>query len=151
MAIHQISVFLENRAGQLAEITALLAGNGIDLRAINIAETSDYGVLRLITSHELEACRVLRENGFIFSSSEVVAVGVPDEPGGLSRLLKILAEKQIDVQYMYSIFGQPNGMAYMILRVAAPAEASSLLCANGMHLADAAELGIVSSDQERQE
>ena len=84
MAIHQISVFLENRAGQLAEITALLAKNNIDLRAINIAETSDYGVLRLIASHEPEACRVLRENGFIFSASEVVAVGVPDEPGGLS-------------------------------------------------------------------
>ena len=151
MAIHQISVFLENRAGQLAEITALLAGNGIDLRAINIAETSDYGVLRLIARHEPEACRVLRENGFIFSSGEVVAVGVPDEPGGLSRLLQLLAERQIDVQYMYSIFGQPNGMAYMILRVADPAEVSSLLHTNGMQLAGAAELGIVSSDQERQE
>lgn len=73
MTIHQISVFLENRAGQLAEITALLAKNGVDLRAINIAETSDYGVLRLIASHEPEACRVLRENGFIFSTSDVVA------------------------------------------------------------------------------
>ena len=103
MAIHQISVFLENRAGQLAEITALLAKNNIDLRAINIAETSDYGVLRLIASHEPEACRVLRENGFIFSASEVVAVGVPDEPGGLSRLLQLLAERQIDVQYMLSL------------------------------------------------
>ena len=151
MAIHQISVFLENRAGQLAEITALLAQNGVDLRAINIAETSDYGVLRLIASHEPEACRVLRENGFIFSTNDVVAVGVPDAPGGLSTLLQLLAENSIDIHYMYSIFGQPNGMAYMILRVAAPAEASSLLCANGMHLADAAELGIVSSDQERQE
>ena len=116
MAIHQISVFLENRAGQLAEITALLAKNNIDLRAI-----------------------------------KVVAVGVPDEPGGLSRLLQLLAERQIDVQYMYSIFGQPNGMAYMILRVADPAEVSSLLHTNGMQLAGAAELGIVSSDQERQE
>ena len=132
MAIHQISVFLENRAGQLAEITALLAKNNIDLRAINIAETSDYGVLR--------------ENGFIFSSSEVVAVGVPDEPGGLSCLLQLLAERQIDVQYMYSIFGQPNGMAYMILRVAAPAAIASLLAANGIQLADAATLGIVSAD-----
>ena len=94
---------------------------------------------------------MLRENGFIFSSGEVVAVGVPDEPGGLSRLLQLLAERQIDVQYMYSIFGQPNGMAYMILRVADPAEVSSLLHTNGMQLAGAAELGIVSSDQERQE
>lgn len=146
MAIHQISVFLENRAGQLAEITALLAQNGIDLRAINIAETSDYGVLRLIASHKPQACRVLRENGFIFSSSEVVAAGVPDEPGGLSRLLRLLAENRVDVQYMYSIFGQPNGMAWMILRVAEPAAVTSLLDANGIQLADAAALGIVSAD-----
>ena len=81
----------------------------------------------------------------------VAAIAVPDEPGGLSRLLQLLAERQIDVQYMYSIFGQPNGMAYMILRVADPAEVSSLLHTNGMQLAGAAELGIVSSDQERQE
>ena len=134
MAIHQISVFLENRAGQLAEITALLAKNGVDLRAINIAETSDYGVLRLIASHEPEACRVLRENGFIFSTSDVVAVGVPDAPGGLSTLLQLLAENSIDVHYMYSIFGQPNGMACMILRVADPAAVSSLLAANGSKL-----------------
>ena len=145
MAIHQISVFLENRAGQLAEITALLAKNGIDLRAINIAETSDYGVLRLIASHEPEACRVLRENGFIFSSSDVIAVGVSDEPGGLSMLLQLLAKNSIDIQYMYSIFGQSNG-AYMILRVADPAAVSSLLAANGIQLADAATLGIVSAD-----
>lgn len=146
MAIHQISVFLENRAGQLAEITALLAKNGIDLRAINIAETSDYGVLRLIASHEPEACRVLRENGFIFSSSDVIAVGVSDEPGGLSMLLQLLAKNSIDIQYVYSIFGQSNGMAYMILRVADPAAVSSLLAANGIQLADAATLGIVSAD-----
>ena len=143
MAIHQISVFLENRAGQLAEITALLAKNGVDLRAINIAETSDYGVLRLIASHEPEACRVLRENGFIFSTSDVVAVGVPDAPGGLSTLL---AENSIDVHYMYSIFGQPNGMACMILRVADPAAVSSLLAANGIHPAGAETLGIISAE-----
>lgn len=146
MAIHQISVFLENRAGQLAEITALLAKNGVDLRAINIAETSDYGVLRLIASHEPEACRVLRENGLIFSTSDVVAVGVPDAPGGLSTLLQLLAENSIDVHYMYSIFGQPNGMACMILRVADPAAVSSLLAANGIHPAGAETLGIISAE-----
>ena len=139
MAIHQISVFLENRAGQLAEITALLAKNGVDLRAIN-------GVLRLIASHEPEACRVLRENGFIFSTSDVVAVGVPDAPGGLSTLLQLLAENSIDVHYMYSIFGQPNGMACMILRVADPAAVSSLLAANGIHPAGAETLGIISAE-----
>ena len=132
MAIHQISVFLENRAGQLAEITALLAKNGVDLR--------------LIASHEPEACRVLRENGFIFSTSDVVAVGVPDAPGGLSTLLQLLAENSIDVHYMYSIFGQPNGMACMILRVADPAAVSSLLAANGIHPAGAETLGIISAE-----
>ena len=93
-----------------------------------------------------QACRVLRENGFIFSSSDVIAVGVSDEPGGLSMLLQLLAKNSIDIQYMYSIFGQSNGMAYMILRVADPAAVSSLLAANGIQLADAATLGIVSAD-----
>ena len=94
----------------------------------------------------VQACRVLRENGFIFSSSDVIAVGVSDEPGGLSMLLQLLAKNSIDIQYMYSIFGQSNGMAYMILRVADPAAVSSLLAANGIQLADAATLGIVSAD-----
>lgn len=142
MAINQISVFLENRAGQLAEITSLLAKGGVDLRAINIAETSDYGVLRLIAANEAEAEKVLKDNGFIFSVSEVVAAGVPDEPGGLSKLLRLLAEKNIDVNYMYSIFGQPNGMAYMVLRVAEPAAVSALLGASGIELAANETLGI---------
>ncbi len=142
MAINQISVFLENRAGQLAEITCLLAKGGVDLRAINIAETSDYGVLRLIAANEAEAEKVLKENGFIFSVSEVVAAGVPDEPGGLSKLLKLLAEKNIDVNYMYSIFGRPNGMAYMVLRVAEPAAVSELLAASAIELASNETLGI---------
>ena len=136
MAIHQISVFLENRAGQLAEITALLAKNGVDLRAINIAETSDYGVLRLIASHEPEACHVLRENGFIYST---------DEPGGLSGLLQLLAENSVDVNYMYSIFGQPNGMAYMILRVSDTAAVAALLQKSGIALAGEDTLGIVAA------
>ena len=142
MAIHQISVFLENRAGQLAEITALLAKNNIDLRAINIAETSDYGVLRLIASHEPEACRVLRENGFIFSASEVVAVGVPDEPGGLNRLLQVLSEQHVDIEYMYSVFGRTNGHAYMIFRVSDPEGLAAIASAAGLHPADGAELGV---------
>ena len=145
MAIHQISVFLENRAGRLAEITALLADSGVDLRAINIAETSDYGVLRLIASHEPEACRVLRENGFIYSTSEVIAAGVPDAPGGLSGLLQLLAENSVDVNYMYSIFGQPNGMADMILRVSDTAAVAALLQKSGIALADETTLGIVAA------
>lgn len=118
MKIHQISVFLENRAGQLAEITGLLAAEGIDLRAINVAETTDYGVIRLITDNEQRACEVLQRNSFVFSISDVQSVAVPDEPGGLSVLLKTLADSNIDVLYMYSVFGQKDGKASMIFRVA---------------------------------
>lgn len=146
MAIHQLSVFLENRAGQLSELTGLLAQNGVDLRAINIAETSDYGVLRLIASHEPAACRVLQENGFIYAANDVLAAGVPDAPGGLHTLLQLLAQSGVDVQYMYSIFGQPNGMAYMILRVADTEAVQSLLAAHGIQLADAKTLGITTAD-----
>ena len=117
MAIHQISVFLENRAGQLAEITALLAKNNIDLRAINIAETSDYGVLRLIASHEPEACRVLRENGFIFSASEVVAVGA----GKLNdKGERIVPDVKVGDQVYYGKFGgnevKVDGEDFLLLR-----------------------------------
>ncbi len=118
MNIHQISVFLENRAGQLAEITGLLAAEGIDLRAINVAETTDYGVIRIITDNEMSACQVLQRNGFVFSLSDVQTVSVPDQPGGLSVLLKVIADANIDVLYMYSVFGHKDGKASMIFRVA---------------------------------
>ena len=132
MTIHQISVFLENRAGQLAEITGVLAKKGIDLRAINIAETSDYGVLRLIADKPQEAASVLLEHGFILSMTPVVAVSVPDRPGGLAAVLRVFAEANIDVEYMYSVFGQIEGRAHMIFRVADPEQAASLLRSNGV-------------------
>jgi len=117
MTIQQISVFLENRSGQLSEITGILAQNNIDLRAIHIAETADYGVLRLITAKPQEASKILLEHGFILSMTPVVAVAVPDEPGGLAKLLDILAKAGLDIEYMYSVFGRKDGMAYMIFRV----------------------------------
>ena len=103
MTIHQISVFLENRAGQLAEITGILSEHQVDLRALNIAETSDYGVLRLIVSDAQKASSVLLEHGFILTMTPVTAVAVPDRPGGLSELLRVLSEAQIDIEYMYSV------------------------------------------------
>ena len=141
MILQQISIFLENRTGQLAEITGLLSKNGIDLRALNIAESSDYGVLRLIASDPARAEQLLREAGTLVSLTPVVAAAVPDRPGGLCELLKGLAAKNIDISYMYSIFGQRSGMAHMIFRVADPAAVESLLNENGF-TADAADLGI---------
>ena len=142
MTIQQISVFLENRAGQLAEITAILAEHGIDLRAIHIAETSDYGVLRLITSSPQEAANILLGSGCVLSMTPVLAVAVPDRPGGLAKLLSIVAQAGIDVEYMYSMFGNGNGMAYMIFRVADLERLESVLTANGISPSTAEELGI---------
>ena len=142
MTIHQISVFLENRAGQLAEITGVLAKKGIDLRAINIAETSDYGVLRLIADKPQEAATTLLEQGFILSMTPVVAVSVPDTPGGLAKVLDVLAKDNIDVEYMYSVFGQVDGLAHMVFRVADTEKLIAVLKDNGVEPISGENLGI---------
>ena len=142
MTIHQISVFLENRAGQLAEITGVLAQKGIDLRAINIAETSDYGVLRLIADKPQAAATTLLEQGFILSMTPVVAVSVPDQRGGLAKVLDVLAKENIDVEYMYSVFGQVNGLAHMVFRVADTDKLISVLKDNGLEPISSENLGI---------
>ena len=144
MDIIQVSVFLENQAGKLSEVTNLLADNGIDLRAINIAESSDYGILRVITSDSQKAVEILREHGFIVNATPVLVVSVPDRPGGLAHLLRMLAQENFDVEYMYSIFGQKNGLAYMILRVDKINEVRTVLEQDGIHTADCTELGINS-------
>ena len=142
MTIHQISVFLENRAGQLAEITGILAENNIDLRALNIAETTDYGVVRLIVSDPVKASTILLEHGFILTMTPVVAASVVDRPGGLAAWLKVLAEKNVDVQYMYSIFGQVDGKAHMIFRVTDSDKLVELLKDTGFEPTSAESLGI---------
>ena len=108
MNIHQISVFLENRAGQLAEITRLLAEAQVDIRAISIAETSDYGLARMIVDDSYKASSILLQHGDILSMTPVWAVEVPDRPAGLSELLTVLAEAHVDVEYMYSQIGRAH-------------------------------------------
>ncbi len=117
MNVTQISVFLENRAGQLSNITKVLSENGVDLRAINIAETQDYGVLRIIPADAQKASAVLLQNGFIMAMTPVIAVAVPDRPGGLNSLLEVLAEENIGIEYMYSVFSSNSGEALMVLQV----------------------------------
>ncbi len=118
MTIVQLSVFLENRAGQLSSVTELLAQNSVDMQALNIAETADYGVLRLIVDAPLKAAALLREQGFIVRETPVVQAPVPDRPGGLNCVLRTIAEAEIDIEYMYSVLGQRNVLAYMVFRVA---------------------------------
>ena len=140
--VHQISIFLENRAGQLAQVTRVLADNGVDLRALSIAETSEYGVLRLIVDNAEKATSILLTNGFILSMTPVSVVAVPDKTGGLAPVLEALAEGEMDVEYMYSLFTHKEGMAYMVFRIADEAKFAELLKVHGIGLADKDELGL---------
>ena len=142
MNVHQISVFLENRAGQLAEITAVLAKNSIDLRAISIAETADYGVLRMIVDDAEKATGILLTNGYILSMTPVTVIAVPDAPGGLAPVLGILAEEHIDIEYMYSLFTHKEGQAYMVFRISDEEKFAAKLAENNMHPATKEELGL---------
>lgn len=117
MSIHQISVFLENRTGQLAELTQLLAKEHVDIRAISIAETADYGLARMIVDDVQKASAILLDHGTVLSMNPVWAVEVPDRPAGLAELLAVLAENHVDVEYMYSLFTHRNDTAYMVLRI----------------------------------
>ncbi len=142
MAINQITVFLENKAGALLNVTKLLAENKVDLRAINIAETADYGLLRLITSDNTLAEKVLKAESLIFTETPVLAIAIDDKPGALSNVLEILAKENIDVHYMYSIFGHQNGYAYMIMQLDDYDKATALLKANGVVIAESKDLQI---------
>ena len=142
MHIHQISVFLENRAGQLAEITRLLAAEHVDIRAISIAETTDYGLARLIVDDSYKASSILLQHGDILSMTPVWAVEVPDAPGGLAELLTALADQKVDVEYMYSLFTHREGHAYMVLRISDEAKFLGALSAHRIKVVIADELGL---------
>jgi len=142
MSIHQISVFLENRVGQLAEITDLLAKNNIDIRAISIAETADYGVARLIVDDCTQASAILLEHGDILSMTPVWAVEVPDRPAGLSELLCTLAQAHVDIAYMYSLFTHKDGHAYMVLRISNEEAFTKAMAEHDIKIVGKAELGL---------
>ncbi|MBR5783463.1 MAG: ACT domain-containing protein [Clostridia bacterium] len=142
MKINQISVFLENRAGQLAEVTKLLSDNHINLRAISIAETADYGLLRIIVDDSQKATSVLLENGNIVTMNPVIVVAVDDQPAGLSELLSLLTETDINIQYMYALFTHQAGKAYMVFRTEEEQAFVALLDKHGLSAATADELGL---------
>ena len=117
MRVKQISVFIENRRGRLREVTDVLWKNNINIRALSLADTSDYGVLRLIVDNPHAAHAVLKEGGFMVSETDVIAVEVEDEPGGLSRVLGILDNQGINVEYMYAFVEKCSENAVNIFRI----------------------------------
>ena len=118
MSFRQISVFLENRPGALLEMTETLYTNSIDMRAFSLAKTSDFGIARIIVDDVEKTAAILREAGYILSITPVIAVEVPNEPGGLRRTLRTLSEVNVNVEYMYAFVGSNPAVAMMVFRVA---------------------------------
>lgn len=117
MAIKQISVFLENKPGALKDMCQVLADHDIDMRALSLAETKDFGIARIIVDDVLETATVLKDGGFISRLTPVIAVCIPDEPGGLNRVLEIFTGNNTNLEYMYAFLGTKKDHAYMIFRV----------------------------------
>ncbi|MDX9822386.1 MAG: ACT domain-containing protein [Syntrophales bacterium] len=127
MKVEQISVFMENKPGRLEHITRILKDAGINIRTLSLADTSDFGILRMIVNDVETATRVIRENGFTVSRTTVVAVEVPDRPGGLHSILAVLAENEINVEYMYAFVERSGQNAVMIFRFEEPDAAIDVL------------------------
>ena len=132
MSIRQISVFLENKPGKLYELTGLLAREGIDMRALSIAEATDFGIARIIVNDVDRCALALREGQFIAQLSDVLAFAVPDEPGGLHNLLSEFNAARVNIEYMYAFLGGEPGRAYMIFRVTGTEAAEKALVARGL-------------------
>ncbi len=135
MSIKQISVFLENKPGTLKKLTSVMAKNKIDMRATSLAETKDFGIARIIVDDALEAVNTLKENDFVASLTSVLAVEIPDEAGGLDKLLEIFADAEVNIEYMYAFPGRgDSNQAYMIFRVADTQAAEAKLTGKGLKL-----------------
>ena len=141
MLIKQMSVFVENTTGRLAQLTRVLGNDGIDIKASCIADTVDFGILRCIVDDPEEATRVLKEHGFTASITEVIAVELEDRPGGFADVLEILAKENIGVNYIYSTIRSKEGAAIIVLKVEDPEKAIDVLLSNNVKLYKAHELG----------
>jgi len=116
MKAEQISVFLENKSGRLAEVMRVLGAAQVNIRALSIADTSDFGILRIIVNDKEKALAVLKANNFTVSKTEVIAVEVPDTPGGLSKILDLLDSQKVNVEYMYAFIERHSENALIIFR-----------------------------------
>ena len=140
MQVEQISIFIENKSGRLAEVTRVLGSKGINIRALSLADTSDFGILRLIVDQTDLAKATLKEQGFTVSKTEVVAVEVPDQPGGLYSILKVLEDASVNVEYMYAFVERSGGNAVIIFRFDDSAAAIRVLLASGMQILEGERL-----------
>jgi hypothetical protein len=138
--VKQISIFLENTAGRLASVTKVLGEHGINIRALSIADTSDFGVLRLIVNEPEKAYGILKRAGFTVTETEVIAVEVPDTPGGLAKVLDVMGESSINIEYLYAFIGKATDDALVIFKVENSDRAVQVFEANGIGVLDSSQV-----------
>lgn len=127
MFIKQVSVFVENKAGAMSEVLDILAEENIDMSALSVADTSDFGILRLILREPEKAEKVLKEKGYVVKLTDVVAVGIEDKPGGLSKPLKVLKDNGIGIEYMYAFIGKVSSGALVVMKTSDPEKSLEVL------------------------
>ncbi len=140
--VKQLSVFIQNKSGKIASVTRTLYENGIDIRALSIADTADFGILRMLVSDVEKAKNALAKENCIVSVNEVDVVAVPDKPGGLAEVLQKMADAHIDIEYMYSLIDRGTDDAYMVFRLADEANILDVLEANGLKTVPGEKLGL---------
>ncbi len=134
MRVQQISIFLENKKGRLANVTEVLGRNEINIRALSIADTTDFVILRLIVNKPELAYQILKDEGFTVSSTDVIAVEVTDQPGGLSQILRLLEKVEINIEYLYAFVTQSSSAALIVFRVEQVDKAINVLKENGVNV-----------------
>ncbi|MDO9573823.1 MAG: ACT domain-containing protein [Candidatus Contubernalis sp.] len=137
MKVNQLSVFLENKSGRLVRVTKVLGENDINIRALSIADTTDFGILRIIVSQPKEAYNLLKSEGFVVTETDVIAVCIPDKPGGLGQVLAVLEKESINIEYLYAFVGNTNTKnALVVFRVEDCEKAVEVLKANDISVVD---------------
>ena len=140
MSLKQLTVFVENKQGALVSITETLASHNINIRALSIADTQDFGILRLIVNDEETALKILTEKGYLIKITEVVGVKIGDEPGKLSKALDVMDKAEINVEYLYAFLARTEKHAYVVLRVEDNSKAETALENAGFHLISEADI-----------
>ena len=140
--VQQLSVFLQNKSGKIAAVVRALSESSVDIRALSIADTADFGILRMLVSDISAAKAALSEQNCILSVNEVTVIAVPDAPGGLSRVLSLMAEEKIDIEYMYSLIERGVDVAYMVFRVSDEARLLAVLSENAIETVTPQKLGL---------
>lgn len=140
MAIKQLTVYVQNKKGSMAALTDVLAKNGVNIRALSIAETEDFGLLRIIVNDETAATKILEENGYLIKVIDVVGVKIGDKPGALTAALRVLDKADVNVEYLYAFMARTEKHAYVVLRVEDNAKAEAVLEEAGLHLITNADI-----------